>query len=196
MIDKDNRDGPRGARTGMLIAALMVAALVPLAASVVGHGDATQVRLEASEDCPDATYCYEVTEGSMDDLAAGEEVHFTFVNPESNDLNHNVYVADLADASDDRDTDPSAAEDNTRNLAPGEETSLEFFVPNGFSGVYVWCDVGVHESQGMYLETAFSEDATTDSGDGQETSDSPGLGALAALAALGAVAVGLHRRET
>lgn len=192
MFDEDAADAVPSS-TGAAVttlAVLTLAAMVPLADTAVGHAGATQITLEASEDCPERTYCFEFTEGSPDAIAVGEEINVTLVNPESNDLDHNVHITQLGDASSDRDTDASAAEMNTRNVAPGEQASFEYFVSQGTQGLYLWCDVGVHESQGMYVEVPLTEDASTNDG---ETNGSPGPGALAGLLALAGVALVLRR---
>lgn len=192
MYDTDDADGPRGARTATAIALLMLATALPLAGSAVGHAGADQLTIEASEDCPQEAYCFEVTQGSLDELQAGEEVQITFVNPDANNLDHNLYLTGLSQANPGEDTDSSAAEASTETLSPGEETTFETFIPQSFEGLYMWCDVPGHEGEGMYLQASFGGgDASTDSGD--ETNDSPGLGAIGGLAALGAVALGLRR---
>lgn len=192
MVDKDTAHAV-SSNAGTAIATLAVltlAAMVPLADTAVGHAGATQITLEASEDCPESTYCFEFTEGSPDAIAVGEEINVTLVNPEGNDRDHNVHVTQLGQASEDRDTDASAAEMNTPNVAPGEQASLEYFVSQGTEGLYFWCDVGVHESQGMYVEVPLGEDTSTSD---EETNGSPAPGALAGLLALAGVALVLRR---
>lgn len=186
MFDTDATDGsPRGSRPTLLPGVLLaMALLVPLAAPAAGHAGATQITVEASEDCPDRTYCFEVTEGSVEEIKAGEEINITLVNPSSNSLEHNLQIGELSDANQDRGTDASAAQASTRTLSPGEQASVEYFVPQGSSGLYLWCDVGVHESQGMYLEVPLGDQASTDSSG--ETNNSPAIGALALLAVAGA----------
>lgn len=183
MFDDDTANGrPRGST---LVAAMVaLALLVPLAAPASGHAGATKITIEASEDCQDRTYCFEVTEGSVADIEAGSEINVTFVNPSDNTIDHNLHVAGLSAASQDRNTDASAAEANTATLAPGEQESFELFVPQSFEGAYLWCAVAGHESQGMYLEVPFGEQATTDSG--EETNNSPAIGVLGLLAVAGA----------
>lgn len=183
---------------GPLLALCLVAALAvlagPVASPAAAHAGGYQLTLEASEDCQDRTYCFEVTEGNVEDLTAGGgEVHIRLENPESNDLNHNLYLTQIGDADPDRETEASVAEKDTEDLEPGEWEAFDYLVTDGSQGLYLWCDFGVHESQGMYIEIPFSEDAATDSSD--ETNDSPAPGALSALAALGAVAVSMRRGE-
>jgi uncharacterized cupredoxin-like copper-binding protein len=172
--------------TALALTLLAGPALTPASA----HGAAYDLTVEASEDCPDTTYCFEVTEGSVDEVAAGEEVNLTIVNPEDNSLDHNLYVTTIGQASEDRDTDASAAEKNTDTVSPGEQASLEYFVPQGADGLYLWCDVGVHENQGMYLEIPLTEDA---SNPGEEETNNSPLGSVAGLLAFAGAALALAR---
>lgn len=191
----DDAFTPRRFARGTLLALAATVALAflagPVASPAAAHAGAYQLTLEANEDCADRTYCFDVVEGSLDEIAQGEEVKVTLVNNASNDLDHNVYITQLGQASEDRDTDASAAEMNTENVSPGEQASLEYFVSQGTEGLYLWCDVGVHESQGMYLEVPLTEDASTNT-DG-ETNGSPAPGALVGLLALAGVALALRR---
>jgi uncharacterized cupredoxin-like copper-binding protein len=182
---------------GTLLALATALALTLLAGPVLtpasAHGAAYDLTVEASEDCPDTTYCFEVTEGSVDEVAPGEEVNLTIVNPEDNSRDHNLYVTTIGQASEDRDTDASAAEKNTDTVSPGEQASLEYFVPQGADGLYVWCDVGVHENQGMYLEIPFTEDASNPGE--EETNNSPGLGVATLIGTLAVIALLSRQRD-
>lgn len=186
----DDVDTARGSLLALVAAVALATLAGPAATPAAAHAGAYQLTLEASEDCPDRTYCFEVTEGSLDEITPGEEIQVTLVNPESNDLEHNVKVTPLQNADPDRETDDAKA--GTDDLQPGEEASFEYFVPQGVDGLYLWCDFGVHEGQGMYLEASFGGDGASTSGQ-EETNGSPGPGALAALAGLAAVAL-LARR--
>lgn len=193
MNDDTDRATRLARRPLALLAAVGALALMagPVVSPAAAHAGAYQLTLEASEDCADRTYCFEVVEGSLDEIQTGEEIQVTLENPESNSLDHNVQVGQLADASSDRDTDESAAEAGTETISPGGEASFEYFVPNGADGLYFWCTVGVHEGQGMYLEVPLSEDAATNEGD--ETNDSPAAGALVGLLAFAGAALALRR---
>lgn len=197
---KDNAttpDGPLGSRSMAALTLLGLLALLtgPLAAPAGGHAGGDEVTILASEDCPDRTYCYEVTNGDLSDVSGGDTLEITFGNPAENDLNHNLHVALLSDADVGGDTDASQAYANTTDIEPGETTNLTAQVPSGADGVYLWCTVGVHESQGMYREVTTGSDATGgdgDSTDGQNSS--PGLGTAAGVLALAGVALALTRR--
>lgn len=185
-------------RSLVLLAALSVLALVagPVVSPAAAHAGATQITLEAQEDCPDSTYCFEVTQGSLDEVKPGEEINVTLVNPSSNSLSHNLHLVDSADADEGGDTAASTAEASTPNVSPGEQASFEFFVPQGMSGLYLWCDVGAHESQGMYTSTSFdgSGGQGDDGGDGG-TNGSPGPGAIVGLLAVAGAALALRRSK-
>jgi hypothetical protein len=183
-----------GRRSLALLALLTGLALLagPLSGSAAAHVGHT-ITIEASEDCPNRTYCFEVTSDSLDDVAPGEETTIKYVNPDSNSLNHNLKVTTKAKAdTDNRDTANSAAFAETENLEPGERTELNFTVPAASDGIYLWCGVGVHEEQGMYRMVSFG--SAEDSGnDGGSQNGSPGPGALVAVLGAAGAAVALRR---
>jgi len=183
---------------GSLIAVVATVALAllagPVASPAVAHGGATELTFEASEDCPDSTYCFDLTNGSLEDIETGENIDVTVVNPEDNGRPHNLQVAPLDAASEDRETSKDEAGAGTENLEPGEQTSFEYFVPNGADGLYFWCSFGAHESQGMYVEAPFDGDSSDGSSSDGEQNGSPGAGVLGLLAAAGA-ALAIQRRR-
>ncbi len=132
---------------------------------------------------PDVIYCLEVTEGSLDGLTTGEEVVLTLVN--EGQFSHNVYVADADEADQGGDTSDGAAFANSETIGAGEETTFNFTIPEGISELYLWCELGNHESGGMWLTVdvqAGPGELTdgTDGGQGEEaesaSSDDAGTG--------------------
>lgn len=200
MQSDDGSDRTSNEPSSRMLVALSLVALVgltagPLAAPASAHAGADAVTIEASEDCPDRTYCYEVTSGSLEEVSGGDTLEITFKNPSSNSLNHNLHIARLSDANVGEDTAAEDAYASTEDLEPGNQTTLEAQVPSGADGIYLWCDVGVHEGQGMYKEVhTGSEDGGSSDGTDDDQNSSPGLGAAAALVAFAGVALALTRR--
>ncbi len=193
--DRTHRPTLTGRLSIALVAIATIAMLAgPLSVPAGAHAGADTFTIEAREDgCGSTTYCLEVTEGELSDIEAGEQIEVTFINPSDNNLDHNLNLADVSAASDDRDTSQSQADASTSDLAPGEEETLEFFVDTSYDGVYLWCSVGVHEDQGMYEEVSFGgEDGAGNDGDANE---SPGLGIVASVLALAGVGLVLGRRR-
>lgn len=188
-------DGLLGSRSTAALTLIGLLALLtgPLAAPAGGHAGGDEVTILASEDCPDSTYCYEVTSGDLSNVSGGDTLEITFGNPAENSLNHNLHVALLSDADVGGDTDAGQAYANTTDIEPGETVSLTAQVPSGSDGVYLWCTVGVHESQGMYREVPTG--SASGGGDGSSgQNSSPGLGTAFGVVALAGVALALTRR--
>lgn len=170
----------------LLVASLLIA---PMAAAHSGHGAYVVLEAGEGEDCPDGTYCFDVLQGDPSDITAGAEVELELRNPSSNGIRHNAHVTDVSDANRGGDTSGSAAFASTDDADPGQTVTVNFTVPDGVEDAYIWCDIGGHESGGMWLETGGT--GSDDGGDG--ANGSPGFGAVAALGAAGAALV-LRRR--
>ncbi len=157
---------------GLLLAGGLLAGVLPSPASAQ---DTVDLTLEASEDCPDTTFCFEVTEGDLDDLEAGNTVSLTLVNPEDNVLDHNVHLTNRSEADVGGQTPEDAAFAHTEDASPGEEVTTQVEVPEDVDAIYLWCSVNNHEEQGMYEEVEMGG-----LGDGG-TNESPGPGMLVAM---------------
>lgn len=181
-----------------LLALTLVTIMAP--AAVAQDGTVT-LTVEAKESGCVETYCWEF-EGDTDAIDAGATVEITVRNPNSNSANHNFFIKEGSGAQ--GGTDPgSDTLASTDDLAPGEEETLRFTVPDDVDELYYWCDVAGHESLGMFGSWSVSSDGT-DGGDGADGADGdgegeansqPGFGMLAALAALGLTAFVLARRR-
>lgn len=172
--------------------ALVGLALGPLGGLATAQST-VQLTIQPSEDCADSTYCYELTSGSLLEVSAGDTLEITFENPSSNNLDHNLHLAKAANANSNHEgTAKSQAFANTDDVSPGEEATLTAQVPADASGLYLWCTVGVHESQGMWDEASFSERGP---GDGSTSANSsPGPGVVLAITGLAGLALVLRRR--
>lgn len=164
-------------KTGILVVvALLLGGLATLPTATANGDDIT---LEAVEgDCGDDSFCWSVAHGSLDSLQPGATVTIEVVNPEENGAEHNLHVADLADASEGEGTDASVAFAMTGDLMPGESETITVTVPDDVDGVYLWCDIPGHEESGMYESVG--------GGNGDDGNGTPGFTAMAALAAIGA----------
>lgn len=167
----------------------------PLAGSAAAHAGQDTFTVEPRESgCSGSQYCYEATEGDLSNISAGDNVKIFFENPDSNSAAHNIHVTlpDDADSSNE-DTPESAAFASSETIDPGEEVEIQFQVPSGSDGVYLWCDVSGHESLGMWEELTFEGDGGGGGGDaGQNGAPFPTAGAILALAGLALV---LKRRS-
>lgn len=165
----------------------------PLVGTASAHGGTDSVTIEARDSgCSGSQYCYVVTEGSLANATAGEQVEIVFKNAGS--IEHNLHVTTLSQADDaNENTAGSAAFANTTNIESGNQTTLQFMVPSGANGLYLWCDVSGHEGLGMYKEVSFGGGgAPADGTDGgQNGSPFPTIPVLLALAG---VAIVLRRR--
>lgn len=163
------------------IAGAVLLATLTAPAALGSHGGDVHITLTAGEgdDCPDdKSFCLRVTEGALSELGGGDDVQLALENPTENDLSHNAHVTTLSEADEGGDTPASAAFANTPTESPGGSATVEFTVPDGVDtdGAYIWCNVGAHESGGMWLTTEGSGDG------GDDANGSPGFTALGALA--------------
>lgn len=190
------------------VAILCVAALAAWglsAGAAAQDGQTVSVTATAGEqdDCPSGdTYCW-LVEGA-EGIEPGDTVEVTVVNPSDNSVAHNFYVMFGAPAETGGNTDGSAADHSTDDVAPGEETTLSFEVPEDADEIYGWCDVAGHEQLGMWELWEIGASGGGDGGDGGMDGNgtdgdgadaSPGLGLLAALAGMGLAAAALARRR-
>lgn len=112
--------------------------------------------------------CFLVVEGELDGLVPGEVVDVTLRS--AGNAPHNVFVTTSDQATEDpRDTPASAAFASSETAGPGEEVNFAFTVPTDAEGLYLWCDVGNHETLGMYLTASIAGAAPETGGD--ETDD-------------------------
>lgn len=161
------------------LTSLGVIALLVLLAGMASAQNTTQVTIEAREDCPETTFCFDVT-GDIGDAEPGDVLDITFVNPEDNLQEHNVYLAlgSEANVGDEEATEPRVAFANTEDVSPGNETTLSAEIPEDAEGLYLWCTVRAHEQQGMNREVELA-------GVEEETENgSPGFTAVAVLGSL------------
>lgn len=190
--------GARWMTTGAIaIIATLTLLAGPLAGSAAAHAGQDTFTVEPRESgCSGSQYCYKATEGDLANISAGDSVKIIFKNPDSNSAAHNIHVTlpDDADSSNE-DTPESAAFASSDTIQPGEEVEIQFQVPSGSDGLYLWCDVSGHESLGMWEELTFSgssDGGSGDSGNEQNGSPFPTAGAILALAGLALV---LKRRS-
>lgn len=187
---------------------------MPLVAPVAAQeGDTVEIILTAVEGgCGDRTYCWETDQSGP--FQPGDTLEITVVNPESNRQQHNLYLMNGTPEQEGGGSDGDQAGWNTSDLAPGEEETLTVTVGQSTEELYYWCDIGGHETLGMWdTLTAGQENATGDDGsngpggdgdgsdgdggtdDGDGAQSSPGLGLVAALAGLSLAAWAVARRR-
>lgn len=156
--------------------------LVVLLAGVASAQNTTQVTIEAREDCPETTFCFDFT-GDVEDAEPGDVLDVTFVNPEDNLQEHNVYLALSSEANvgDEEATEPRVAFANTEDISPGNETTLSAEIPEDAEAVYLWCTVRAHEQQGMNREVELAGI--------EEANGSPGFALGTTLATIAGLAV-------
>lgn len=195
-------------RSSWIVVGLMGAGLV-LAGGVQALPADKHLTLEADdgESCTSDQKidCFRVTNGSLDGFVQGMRVHVMLENVGDNP--HNVYVTTSDQADDNNvDTPADAAINDSDTIDPGQSTNLTFTVPEDASGLYLWCEVGGHETLGMWLESSVEEapeagngTGETDGGDDSNMSDgdsdgeddgnmipAPGLAIVGLAAAIGA----------
>lgn len=184
-------------RTRFLLAALTVAAFAAVAiAPILASAQDERITATARESgCGDTTLCFDLSGAAS--VAPGATVEFTLVNPDDNDSHHNLYVDTTGDYDTNHDdTAADAAEQNTDDVDPGNQTTLTVTAPMD-GDLYIWCEVSGHESLGMWARIPVTSDTTNGddgTGDGGQNGV-PGFGAVAALAAAGIVAAFLVRRR-
>jgi hypothetical protein len=190
-MEFDALDGRRRPSLHVRLATVLGLTLVALGflAAPSSAQNTTQITVEASEDCPESTFCFEIT-GSLDEVEPGDVLDITFENPEDNVQEHNLYLADREDANTgDESTPGNRALANTEDVSPGNETTISTEVPDNIEAVYMWCTIRAHEQQGMNRE---AELAGIEEGGGEN--GSPGFGVGLAAGALLGVAVLARRR--
>lgn len=185
-------------RSSWIVVGLMVAGLV-LAGGAQALPADKHVTLEADDgqSCTSdqKVDCFRVTNGSLDGFVQGMRVHVMLENVGDNP--HNAYVTTSSEAdSNHADTPADAAINNSDTIDPGQSTNLTFTVPEDASGLYFWCDVGGHETLGMWLESSVEEAPAQDgndtgepTGNGTNASDDGGDGNM--IPAPGLAIVGL-----
>lgn len=184
-MHRATRTLPWLASLGLLTAFLLASAAGALANGT--HGEAHYTVTTASgDDCPDGKSLCFIVDGPAA-VAAGESVEVTFVNEDSQV--HNFFVDKTGDYdADNADTSTSAAEANTEDVDPGNQTTLTFTAPTDRDDFYTWCDIPGHEAGGMWTKftvTGADTGGNGDGGNGDGTTTTPGFGVLAALAAAG-----------
>lgn len=158
-------------RSSWIVVGLMVAGLV-LAGGAQALPADKHLTIEADDGDSCASDqkidCFRVTNGSLDAFVQGMRVHVMLENVGDNP--HNIYVttSDQADGNN-VDTPADAAINNSDTIDPGQSTNLTFTVPEDASGLYFWCDVGGHETLGMWLEASVEE--APEAGNGTEEAD-------------------------
>lgn len=164
---------------------LLLAAAAYLGIPPAGASGPVVLEIVGSARCLEGrTYCFDVTNGSLDALVPGTNATVTFVN-EGRTL-HDVHLGALG-ARDPRhrDTPSSAAFARSDTIDHGRRATFAFSVPPAAgAGVYAWCDVAGHEALGMWLGGPPG---------GGRRSLLPAPGSLAVAALLGGLAVSRRR---
>lgn len=142
----------------LLVVSLLATAL--LAMPGVAQDPEPNVVLDGTEgpDCPTGKLtCFIEAEGSFDELYANRS--FTITLRAAGNAEHNILVTTSDNAPDGpvRDTSPDVAIAASETIESGEETVLTFDVPADATELYFWCDVGTHESEGMWFTESVSE---------------------------------------
>lgn len=106
----------------------------------------------------DHVWCFQVTEGDLDDISPGEEVTILFKN--TGDSPHQLDIVTLADMDPDRErtSRSDAIANTTASMAVGAQETITFTVPADAEGLYLFCGVAGHEGLGMWLETDWGAD--------------------------------------
>ncbi len=195
-------------KTLLAIATLGLLAM-PLVTPVAAQ-DSTTVEITATAvegDCGDRTYCWEIDQSGP--FQPGDTLEITVVNPGSNSQQHNFYLMNGTPEQEGGGTDGDDAEWSTEDLSPGDEEMLTVTVAQDVDELYYWCDIGGHETLGMWGTLTAGQDGGSDgtdngssqdggtggtsSGDGAQSS--PGLGLVAALAGISLAAWAVARRR-
>lgn len=142
----------------LLVVSLLATAL--LAMPGAAQDPEPNVVLDGTEgpDCPTGKVtCFIEAEGSFDELYANRS--FTITLRAAGNAPHNIHVTTSDNAPDGpvRDTSPDVAIAASETVEGGEETVLSFDVPADATELYFWCDVGTHESEGMWFTQSVSE---------------------------------------
>lgn len=189
MEPDDVRGPPRAGWRSIAFTLVVTLALCALLAGSASAQNTTQVTIEAREDCPDTTFCFEVT-GDLEDVEPGDILDVTLENPEDNLQEHNVHITTREDANvgDEEATPSNRAFANSDDISPGEQTSFSAEIPDNAEAIYLWCTIRAHEQQGMWVEAELAGIEQE-----EETNGSPGFTGLAALGALAGLALAARR---
>lgn len=137
-----------------------------------------ELTFTAPEECDEGSFCFDV-DGDIGSIEEGDQVHVTLQNEDN--VQHNVFVTEQANASVGSDTPADAAIANSETIESGQETSFTFTAPASGDELYFWCDEIGHEEGGMYVQ-------------GEQGADAPAPGLLGlALAGLTAAAIARRR---
>lgn len=173
----------------VLVTATLVLGLLMLAPPVAAHEGSVHLEVQARESgCTGARdLCFSVEQGNLDDIGPGTEVEVTFRNQGEN--GHQFWATTKANAdSTNQDTSTDTALGGTQDtVSPGSTASVTFTIPDDAQGFYFWCDVGNHESQGMWI--LHDIEGADGAGGG-----SPGLGLPVTLLLGLGLALALRRR--
>lgn len=165
----------------VLIGLATVLATVPLTSA--HDGPEIDVLAPPSDQCPSGKdLCLELPRGPPS-ISPGDQVDLAFTNEDG--TTHSIMVTtDAASDGSHEDTPRSEALAATGNVGPGESSVENLFtVPEGASNLYVWCDIGSHESAGMWLRVPVQNAGGGDGGDGDTENGSP-VGLVPVLAGL------------
>ncbi len=180
------RPAARSRTTSGIVLLLLAAALLAAtpAASAKVH-----LTIEVKEkDCGDGIWCFDVVEGSMSDIAPGEEIAITFRNTGGSAHQLDVTTKAHMDAAHETTSRDDNIANTTTNIEAGGEETISFTVPADAKGIYLFCGISGHEQLGMWLLADFEESKTEDA------AESPGLGPLTALVLAGLAAAAFRRR--
>ncbi|MDX1612522.1 MAG: hypothetical protein R3185_09135 [Candidatus Thermoplasmatota archaeon] len=176
-------------RPALALIALLALSTLALPSTFAHDGPSIEVVAIPPDECPSAkSMCFEFL-SQPPTLQPGDQVDIALYNDDETD--HTAFVAAKADADPNhQDTDRNAALAFTNQVPPrGTSTENIFTVPEGVDTLYVWCDLGQHEANGMWLEVPVSGGAS------EEGNGAPGPGALFALAVVGLSALLLGRER-
>jgi plastocyanin len=169
----------RAGPTTLVLLTLALLAAIPSAAAQ----ERVEVTVEARQDCPgDDELCLKVTKGALNDLAPGTSATITFRNQAGQE--HNLHAAALNEADvSHQDTKAEIALGHT-NLTVKKNASdaFTFDVPDNAVGIYLWCDLASHETQGMWLEKRFDKETGAGLRDAGPGTPLPAALAVTALA--------------
>lgn len=153
-----------------------IAVVLTLAGSAAALPADKHVELEADDgdSClsDQKADCFRVTNGSLEGLEQGMRIHLKLENVGS--APHNAYVTQSSNADENHvDTPADAAINSTETIDPEGNTSMVFQIPDDAGGLYIWCDVGNHETAGMWLNASVEE---ASDGEGNESEQDPDEG--------------------
>lgn len=190
-----------------LLLGLAVVALVATATPAAAQDTDVRLTIEARDVCDgDEAFCLEVTEGDIESVAPGDRVTVTYRN--AGNTSHNLYVieSERADLTHADTASDNATAGTDGDVEPEDEATFDFVAPDDASGLYYWCDVTGHETQGMWLDAEYATDGNETGnqtepagdpfgGDPTPTEGAPPLGAWAVVAAA-LIAFAVARRRS